>query len=231
MFSPYKLKGFVALKKMEAAYLKRRKPVLSGHTTPAHKEQKMTKLNVVTPGLLRDEFIQIGEAAKTERCDALLVLLKRQAGHLLHELCAMPGVPKLNLLQRTIAVPMHRNQPCEAFEAAAWSWLPAIRKGFSWEVNVRTLGEHGALYSTCRCIAAICDAMNTDGEVWSTPMSKNQMARRLRMKRNAFLTFAKTASIKPIGRQLWSLRLDRLDATSRGRLTGAADLHTSTRGV
>ena len=183
------------------------------------------KLTIVTPALLAAEFIQIGEAAGTERCDALRVLLQRQAGHLLNELCAQPGVPELDLLLRALAEPMARHQPCEAFEAAVRTWLHKLRPGFDYQTLVRTLGEHGAICSACRCIAAVCAAMsNADGgEAWSMPLSKNEMARRLGMKRTAFKSLAAAIGIRRIGPALWALRLDGLDATSRGRLTGAAD--------
>jgi hypothetical protein len=52
-------------------------------------------------------------------------------------------------------------------------------------------------------------------ENWSLPMSKAEIMTRLKLKPRAFATFAQGHGLKRIGRQLWQIRLNAMDAATR----------------
>jgi hypothetical protein len=56
-----------------------------------------------------------------------------------------------------------------------------------------------------------------DGD-WSSAMSKTEMILKLGMKRTAFETFAKHHGLKRISRQLWQIRIDKMDTNTRKKL-------------
>ena len=59
----------------------------------------------------------------------------------------------------------------------------------------------------------------TDDGEWSQPMTKAAMSRRLALKRDAFETFAGGHGLRQCGsRQLWQIRLDKMDANTRHRI-------------
>lgn len=53
-----------------------------------------------------------------------------------------------------------------------------------------------------------------EGE-WSLPMSKAEMANRLKLKPDAFATFTKQHKLRKNGRQQFQIRLDTMDANTR----------------
>ncbi|MCI0352027.1 MAG: hypothetical protein L0Z53_21620, partial [Acidobacteriales bacterium] len=55
---------------------------------------------------------------------------------------------------------------------------------------------------------------------WSIPMPKSKMAHRLGLSPRQFATFAKSHELRKHNRQLWQIRLDRLDAKTRKRIEG-----------
>lgn len=55
---------------------------------------------------------------------------------------------------------------------------------------------------------------------WSTLMPKSKMASRLRLSPKQFETFAKSHELRRHNRQLWQIRLDKLDPRTRQRLEG-----------
>ncbi len=60
---------------------------------------------------------------------------------------------------------------------------------------------------------------STGCEELSTPMSKTEIASRLKLGRRAFETFIKSHPIIPSGnRQLWQIRVDRMDAATRKKV-------------
>ena len=56
------------------------------------------------------------------------------------------------------------------------------------------------------------------GEEWSLPMPKAEMMTRLKLGWRSFETFARAYGIKPLGRQLFQIRLDQMDSATRRRI-------------
>ena len=61
------------------------------------------------------------------------------------------------------------------------------------------------------------EAQAPEGD-WSKPMPKKVLMSRLGLNSRAFETFAKQHPLKKISRQQWMIRLDKMDARTRGRI-------------
>ena len=62
------------------------------------------------------------------------------------------------------------------------------------------------------------DALAQPRGEWSTPMPKTKIMIRLKLKPGSFATFAKSHELKRLSRQLWQIRLDRMDASTRRKI-------------
>lgn len=116
---------------------------------------------------------------------------------------------------------LYRYSKSASYKLTARDWFQEVtpRQALKWfkdegheiPAELRALRQRGGKWKRQ------ASAPPVPGE-WSTPMSKAEIMTRLKMKPTAFNTFAKHHGLKQYNRQLWQIRLDAMDTSTRRRI-------------